>query len=122
AFIAGRFSSDVGDPYRVDAAALLNINAKILADIFQVSDSNPLVGLEGRAALLRRLGEALRAQPQTFTTIGQPGHLYDALTYHAHAPKLRHHRPAAASQRHHHVKASRILGSLLEAFSDVWPS
>lgn len=122
AFMAGGFSSDVGDPYRVDAAALLKINAKTLADIFQVSDSNPLVGLEGRAALLRRLGEALRAQPQIFTAMGQPGHLYDALTYHAHAPKLRHHRPAAASQRHHHVKASRILASLLDAFSEIWPS
>lgn len=122
AFMAGRFSSDPGDPYRVDAAALLRIDAKALGEVFQASDSNPLVGLEGRAALLRRLGEALRAQPELFTATGQPGHLFDALTYHAHAPKLRHHRPAAASQRHHHIKASRILGGLLDAFSSIWPS
>lgn len=122
AFMAGWFSSEVGDPYRVDATALLKVNTKTLADIFQVGDSNPLVGLEGRVALLHRLGEALRARPQIFTAIGQPGHLYDALTYHAHAPKLRHHRPAAASQRQRHVKASRILASLLDAFSEIWPS
>jgi hypothetical protein len=122
AFMAGRFSSDAGDPYRVDAAALLRLNAQALADIFQVSDSNPLVGLDGRAALMRRLGEALRSLPEIFTSIGQPGHLFDALTHHAHAPKLRHHRPTVGSQRHHHIKASRILGSLLDAFSGIWPS
>jgi hypothetical protein len=122
AFMAGRFSSDPGDPIRVDAASLLRLDEKALADIFQVSERNPLVGLAGRAALMRRLGMALRDQPQLFTSIGQPGHLFDALTYHAHAPKLRHHRPAPAAQRHRQVTAARILGALLEAFSSIWPS
>jgi hypothetical protein len=122
AFMQGRFSSDPGDAYRVDAAALLRIDTKALADLFQVSADNPLVGLDGRAALLRRLGEALRARPDLFTSIGQPGHLFDALTHHAHAPRLVHHRPAAGAPRHHHIKASRILGCLLEAFSGIWPS
>jgi hypothetical protein len=121
AFLAGRFSSDAGDPYRVDAAALLKLDAAALADIFQVRFDNPLVGLEGRVALIRRLGQALRAQPQTFTSIGQPGHLFDALTHHPHAPRLNHHRPLP-SPLHHHVQAARILGALLDAFSDIWPS
>jgi hypothetical protein len=121
AFLAGRFSSDAGDPYRVDAAALLKLDAAALADIFQVRFDNPLVGLEGRVALMRRLGQALRAQPQTFTSIGQPGHLFDALTHHPHAPRLNHHRPLPSPVRHH-VQAARILGALLEAFSDIWPS
>jgi hypothetical protein len=121
AFLAGRFSSDAGDPCRVDAAALLKLDAAALAEIFQVRDDNPLVGLDGRAALMNRLGEALRAQPQTFTSIGQPGHLFDALTHHPHAPRLHHHHPQPAPL-HHHVQASRILGALLEAFSGIWPS
>ena len=121
AFMAGRFSSDVGDPYRVDAAALLQLDAAALADMLQVSADNPLVGLDGRAALLRRLGIALRAQPHLFTSIGQPGHLFDALTHHPHAPRLRHHHPAPSALRHH-VSAARILGALLEAFSGIWPS
>jgi hypothetical protein len=122
AFLAGRFSSDVGDPCRVDAAALLRLDEAALAQIFQVDEHNPLVGLAGRAALLRQLGLALRDQPQLFTSTGQPGHLFDALTYHAHAPKLRHHRPAPSAQRHHHVSAPRILGALLDAFSGIWPN
>jgi len=122
AFMAGRFSSDAGDPYRVDAAALLRFTPQAVAEMFQAGDDNPLVGVDGRAALMRRLGEALRDQPQTFTATGQPGHLFDALTYHPHAPKLRHHRPAPGAQRHHHVNASRILGALLDAFSGIWPN
>jgi len=122
AFMAGRFSSDSGDPYRVDARALLDLDEAALGSVFQVDARNPLVGLAGRVALLQQLGVALRDQPQTFTSIGQPGHLFDALTYHAHAPKLRHHRPAPGAQRHHHVSAARILGALLDAFSGIWPS
>jgi Protein of unknown function (DUF1688) len=121
AFLAGRFSSDAGDLLRVDAAALLKLDAATLADIFQVGPDNPLVGLEGRAALLQRLGEALREQPHTFTSIGQPGHLFDALTHHPHAPRLNHHHPKPAPL-HHHVGAARILGALLESFSGIWPS
>jgi hypothetical protein len=122
AFMAGRFSSDDGDPYRVDVAGLQRLDEAALAEIFQVRADNPLVGLAGRADLLRRLAAALRDQPNTFTSSGQPGHLFDALTYHAHAPRLRHHRPAPSAQRHHHVGAPRILATLLEAFGGIWPS
>lgn len=121
AFMAGRFSSDAGDPTRVDAAALLRLDAAALAEVFQAGPDNPLVGLEGRVALMHRLGEALRAQPQTFTSTGQPGHLFDALTHHPHAPRLHHHHPVPAPVRHH-VGAARVLGALLESFSAIWPS
>ena len=121
AFMAGRFSSDAGDPLRVDAKALAAIDARVLAEVFQVSLDNPLVGLEGRVALLHRLAEALRAQPQVFTALGQPGHLFDALTHHRHAPDLHHHRPLPAVT-HHQVGAARVLGLLLDSFSGIWPS
>ena len=108
AFMAGAFSSDANDPCRVDAAALLALDAAALARWFQVREDNPLVGLEGRAALMRRLGEALRAQPQRFGTLGRPGALFDTLfDALATAPRL----PAA-----------HILGALLDAFSGIWPS
>jgi hypothetical protein len=121
AFMAGRFSSDAGDPWRVDAKALAAIDARVLAEVFQVSLDNPLVGLEGRVTLLHRLAEALRAQPQVFTALGQPGHLFDALTHHRHAPDLHHHHPKRAVT-HHQVGAARVLGLLLDSFSGIWPS
>jgi len=121
AFLGGRFSSDLGDPLRVDAKALASIDARALAEVFQVSIDNPLVGLEGRVALLHRLAQALRARPQVFTAIGQPGHLFDALTHHRHAPELHHHQPRPATHLHQ-VSAARVLGALLESFSGIWPS
>jgi hypothetical protein len=125
AFMAGQFSSDAGDRLRVDAAALTRMDESALAAIFQVHEGNPLVGLEGRAALLRRLGAALRHAPQTFSAIGQPGHLFDTLTHHRHAPELQAHghHPLPRSVAHHHqLTATRILGALLGAFSGIWPS
>jgi len=125
AFMAGRFSSDTGDPYRVDAKALLRTDPRALADIFQVSDANPVVGLEGRAALLRRLGEALRARTDYFTADGLPGHLFDTLTHHRHAHHMPHanlHHVMPAAFRHQ-LSCARILELLLEAFElgDVGP-
>jgi len=124
AFLAGRFSSDPGDRCRVDAKALLRIDAKGLAEVFQAGETNPLVGLEGRAALLRRLGEALRARPEVFTAEGLPGHLFDTLTHHRHVhhlphANLHHVRPATF---HHQVNAGRILETLLDTLSPIWPS
>ena len=121
AFMAGKFSSDAGDPLRVDAKALARLDARVLAEVFQVSLDNPLVGLEGRVALLHRLADALRAQPQVYTALGQPGHLFDALTHHRHAPELHHHHPKHAVV-HHQVGASRVLGVLLDTLSSIWPS
>jgi hypothetical protein len=122
AFMAGRFSSDVGDPLRVDAKALAALDARVLASAFQVTLDNPLVGLEGRVTLLHRLADALRAQPQVFTALGQPGHLFDALTHHRHAPELHHRHPKRAATHHHQVGAARVLGLLLDSFSGIWPS
>ena len=113
AFMAGRFSSEPGDPLRVDAKALAALDARALAEMFQVSLDNPLVGLEGRVTLLHRLADALRAQPETFTALGQPGHLFDALTHHRHAPELHHHHPRPAIH-HRQVSAARVLGALLD--------
>lgn len=121
AFMAGLFSSDVGDPLRVDAKALVRLDSRALAAAFQVSLDNPLVGLEGRVRLLNRLGEALRSQPQVYTALGQPGHLFDALTHHRHAPELHHHHARPATH-HHQVAAARILGALLDTLSGIWPS
>ena len=120
AFEAGRFSSDPGDPLRVDARALAAVDVAALAEMFQCSDTNPLVGLQGRAQLLRHLGSALRARPEIFTSEGEPGHLFDALTHHPHAP-TRHPRRAHPTTQHHQVTAGRILSSLLDAFSEIWP-
>ncbi|MBS0333723.1 MAG: DUF1688 family protein, partial [Proteobacteria bacterium] len=66
-FEAGSMSADPADPMRADA--LGEVTAEVLAQGFQAGPDNPLVGLEGRAALLRRLGAA----------VGRPGALFDVM-------------------------------------------
>src|SRR5437879_2531081 len=76
----GAFSARPDDPLRVDASALAAMDAATLASLFQVGTANPLLGLEGRAALLRRLGSALVAQRDAFGNNARPGALFDTLT------------------------------------------
>ncbi|WP_197376286.1 URC4/urg3 family protein [Mycolicibacterium baixiangningiae] len=101
AFADGVFSSDPGDPLRVDAAGLQALTADRLGAAFQVAADNPLVGLDGRVELLHRLSGALTAQ----VFGGRPGGLFDALTASAHA-----------------VHAHDILAVLLDALSPIWLS
>ncbi len=100
AFRAGLFAEDGGA--RADAGGLSRIDAAALGRAFQVSDSNPLAGLDGRAALLRNLGAALLARPDLFGP-GRVGNLFDAL--------------ATAGT----VRATNILSALLDGFGPVWP-
>jgi hypothetical protein len=106
-FEAGVFSITERDPWRVDAQALAALTTEALAEGFQVSDANPLAGLEGRAALLRRLGDQCLKRPDLFATADtpRPGGLADVLIAQATDGAL----PAPA-----------ILELLLEAFGPVW--
>lgn len=109
AFMAGLFSSEPARPLQADAAGLQAVTADALARAFQVGPGNPLVGLEGRAALLRRLGAALAAQSEVFGRPSRPGGLFDALA--GTAP------PEAPG-----VQAHAILGLLLDTLSPIWPA
>jgi Protein of unknown function (DUF1688) len=106
-FRAGVFSADPDRPWRVDAIALANIDAATLARQFQVDSDNPLVGLEQRGALLRRLGKALADRPDLFGRTGRPGNLVDYFL---------------SVARDRCVSASRILATLLDGLSSIWPS
>lgn len=107
AFMAGAFSSTRGEPCRVDAAALRQIDVAVLRAVFQASPANPLVGLEGRAGLLQRLGEALAAESARDGTPARPGLLFDRLT---------------AGGTRTEVAAADILRHLLQALAPIWTS
>ena len=48
-----------------------------LGGAFQHGPDNPLAGLEGRASLLRRLGEVAAGRPDLFGAPARLGNLYD---------------------------------------------
>jgi Protein of unknown function (DUF1688) len=93
-FLAGAFSSDPSQPLRADAEGLQRLTLESLARGFQVTEANPLAGLEGRLALLQGLGRALP----------RPGALYDQVA--AWGPR---------------VPAAEVLGRVLESLGTIWP-
>jgi hypothetical protein len=108
-FAAGAFSADPHDPLRADAEVLANLSIADLERGLQVSDLNPLVGLEGRVDLLRRLGALVASKPDVFGSFDtpRPGGLFDRLAIEADGLQL----PAPA-----------ILSRLLQELGPIWPS
>jgi Protein of unknown function (DUF1688) len=106
-FEAGLFSADPADPLRADAARLAGIGANDLAAGFQAGGANPLPGLDGRAALLARLGAAAGRNSAVFACrdTPRPGGLFD-------------HLVAEGGGR---LPAPRILEALLIHLGDIWP-
>ncbi|WP_454753282.1 URC4/urg3 family protein [Cupriavidus necator] len=105
-FARGGFSAAPGDPLRADAERLQRIDADSIAHAFQVAQHNPLVGLEGRAGLLRQLGEVMEATPALFGRPARLGNLFDYLKAHAVNERL---------------DASFLLRTLLVGLGPVWP-
>jgi len=101
----GLFSADPAAPWRADARSLARIGPERLAAAFQHGPQNKLLGLDGRAALLRRLGEVCAADPVRFGAPARPGHLYD---YWRAKGRM--------------LSASEILRTLLLALGPIWPT
>ena len=108
-FAGGAFSAIPVEPLRVDADVLANFRVADLERGMQVSDANPLVGLDGRADLLRRLGRRVASKPEIFGSrdTPRPGGLFDRLAMLAEGRKL---------------PAPTILAELLQQLGPIWPS
>ena len=104
AMAAGLFSAEPRSPWRADATALAVLSAERLGKAFQHSRTNPLGGLEGRALLLRRLGEVAAARPDLFGNPARLGNLYDVWL-----------------PSHDDLPAPEILRLVLRALGPIWP-
>nr|WP_279382581.1 URC4/urg3 family protein [Acanthopleuribacter pedis] len=102
----GTFSSNAAaQPWRVDGERLQRLSRAELEKGFQVSDTNPLTGVEGRLGLLNQLGAVLQQNRDRFPD-ARPGNLLDTL-------------------RAHHgdgFSATDLLRAVLEGFGPIWPS
>jgi hypothetical protein len=109
-FVRGAFSARADQPLRVDAVVLKRLSLADLRAGFQITDENPLVGLEGRVDLLRRLGTLVLASPEIFAQNDEPrpGGLFDDLMN-------------LADQRRS-VAATTVLSELLRQLGPIWPS
>ncbi|KAF7978570.1 hypothetical protein HWV62_45503 [Athelia sp. TMB] len=109
-FEAGEFSGDANHPHQVDSIGLSRLTTEKIAAGMQVDASNPMVGLEGRASLLKNLSKALQDSPQYFGPSARPGGLIDFLES---GSKLE------GSTRRVHI--APLWAALLEGLSPIWP-
>jgi hypothetical protein len=108
-FASGLFSGDARAPFRADADVLAQLPLASLISAFQVSDANPLLGLEGRTDLLRRLGKLVAERPEIFDLrdTPRPGGLFDHI---------------AAQAAGGAIAAPTILSAVLNQLGPIWPS
>jgi len=105
-FCHGVFSSNPEQPLQADAQGLQSLTAASLAQGFQVSDRNPLVGLAGRWELLQKLGQCLVTLPEFFGNENpRPGNLVNYLLTQAEDNQL---------------AASTVLRAVLEGLGNIW--
>lgn len=106
-FETGALSSATNDCLRADADALMALTPERLGEVFQVTTKNPLVGLEQRAGLLQKLGQAISDRPEVFGAAAgntRPGNILLWL------------------KQRGNVEARDILLAILDTLTDIWPS
>lgn len=101
-FLSGALCSD-GRSASADAAGLLQVKPETIAKAFQVSESNPLIGVEGRARLLQNLGSAVKNE-KIFPG-ARPGGILDA----------------AVAKYGRTIPAKGLLRLVLDGLGSIWP-
>ncbi|KAL6722319.1 hypothetical protein ACLMJK_001426 [Lecanora helva] len=110
-FKAGYFSSNDQAPCQVDSTGLKRLTTQQLAKGLQVTEHNPLQGLEGRAGVMSRLADALK-NSTLFGTAGRPGHMLDYLLSH----------PTTQAASFPIITVPTLWFVLMDGLSSVWPS
>lgn len=107
-FKSGLFSSDEAVPHRVNSRGLKKLNIQQLCNGMQVSQVNPIIGLEGRLGLLHRLADALEANPEFFGyEICRPGNILDYVM---------------RNVKDGHVSLKVLWKGIVEGLESVWPA
>ncbi|MBT4790450.1 MAG: URC4/urg3 family protein [Halobacteriovoraceae bacterium] len=101
-FKNGMFSED--GKLMADAKGLQKFSIDKLTAGFQVSDTNPLVGADGRVELIQKLGKTIEANPEIFPG-GRPGNIIDYL----------------CENLGNNFEVQDILDAVLKGLGPIWP-
>lgn len=110
-FKMGMFSSDPDQLFQVDSTALKKLTTERMSKGLQVTDENPIDGLEGRTNLLIRLGDALLNQ-EIFGPEARPGNMLDYLLSH----------PTTHISTVPIIPLPTLWNTLMDGLSAIWPS
>ncbi len=101
-FMEGALSED--GSLKATAQGLQNLTAETLKKTFQVTEQNPLVGVEGRLALLKNLGKTVADKKELFP-LGRPGSIVDYLD-------IRYGK---------NITGPQLLRAVLDGLGEIWP-
>jgi hypothetical protein len=101
-FLSKVFSNN--DEYIANSEGLKSIHTKDVEKYFQVDDKNPLIGCEGRANLLKSLGEV--CSNKSLFKDQRPGNVIDHMI----------------NKYGNKFKATDLLHEVLVLFGPIWPS
>jgi hypothetical protein len=101
-FMDGAMSED--GSLKATAQGLQNLTAEKLKEIFQVTETNPLVGVEGRLSLLKNLGKTVAEKKELFP-LGRPGSIVDYLD-------IRYGK---------NITGPQLLRAVLDGLGEIWP-
>jgi hypothetical protein len=101
-FLSGNMSSD-RQTLRADSEGLKRLNVEDLEQAFQVSEKNPLIGVQGRTLLLNNLGRAL--ENKSIFKDGRPGNIMDYLV----------------GKYGKTIPATGLLRAVLDGLGPIWP-
>lgn len=122
-FCAGTFSSNPRFPLQADALGLQQITVQELAQGLQVSDNNPLLGLEGRVQLLQKLGQSLLSITHFFGNKNpRPGNLVDYLIAisNSNFSSVSGSGSQQISTINKQLAASTVLSAVLAGLGNIW--
>jgi GTP cyclohydrolase II len=107
-FTEGAFSSDKACTDRVNSLGLQNLTLEDMTHGFQVTKSNPMIGLKGRVQLLKDLGTALDANPEYFgAEVARPGNVLDYVLKHCDDKKQ--------------VSINVLWRAVIDGLAGIWP-
>jgi Protein of unknown function (DUF1688) len=122
-FCEGVFSSNPKFPLQADAQGLQQLTTQKLAQGLQVSEENPLLGLEGRVNLLQKLGQSLLILTQFFGADNpRPGNLVDYLVGRSNCnlTSVAGDELQQISTVNNQLPASTVLSAVLAGLGNIW--
>ncbi|KAH7633270.1 hypothetical protein B0T09DRAFT_318634 [Sordaria sp. MPI-SDFR-AT-0083] len=110
-FKTGLFSGNKNNKYQVDKDGLASLTVEKLAQGLQSGPGNEMAGIEGRAHLLIRLGQALEEKTEFFGADGRPGNMLDHILDH----------PSTQATNGLIVPLPVLWNVLMSGLAPVWP-
>lgn len=126
-FKNGKFSSNQSQPHQVDGEGLRTLTVEVMADGLQVSEQNPIAGLEGRTGLLIRLADALNNQA-FFGADARPGNMLGMFRPHllrvssANKTDYLISHPTTQASSIPIVPLPTLWSVLMDGLAPIWPA